>query len=130
MESNQSKTKVWIAHILQALIVLNFLMGAIMNIVGTEDTVKMGQEMGYAAASLPKLGIILLVMVLLYAIPRTNVLGALLLTAWLGGAVATHFIHLDPMTNKIVPAFFGVLVWLPLWLRDPRVSALLPLKKK
>lgn len=121
MESTQatSKALVWVSYILQGLIGLLFLMGAVSNLMGSEESVATGMEMGYPEASLFQLGVVLLVSTLLYLIPRTRVLGAVLLTAWLGGAVATHIIHGDPLFNTVMPVVFGVLIWLALLLRDP-----------
>jgi membrane protein insertase Oxa1/YidC/SpoIIIJ len=70
------------------------------------------------------LGIILLVSTILYAIPKTTFIGGLLLTAWLGGAVATHLIHNDPMTNILLPVIFGIIVWVSIWLRSEKLRAL------
>ena len=77
------------------------------------------------------LGILTLVPTLLYAIPRTAPLGALLLTAYLGGAVATHVRIGNPLfTHILFGVYLGALMWGGLWLRDPRVRALLPLEKE
>ena len=86
-------------------------------------------EMGYPAGSIRYLGIVLLVSTLLYLIPRTNVLGAILLTAWLGGAVATHVIHGDPISNILFPVFFGLVIWALLLLRDPGMARWLPWRR-
>jgi DoxX-like protein len=76
------------------------------------------------------LGIILLVCTVFYSIPRTSVLGALLLTGYLGGAVATNLRLENPLfTNTLFPVYFGVLVWGGLWLREPRLRELIPLLK-
>lgn len=75
------------------------------------------------------LAVILLVPTLLYAVPRTAVLGAVLLTGYLGGAVALHVRVGSPLFSHILfGVYLGVFVWGGLWLRDPRVRALLPLR--
>ena len=75
------------------------------------------------------LGSILALSTLLYAVPRTAVLGALLLTAYLGGAVATHLIAGSPLiSNTLFGVYLGLAVWGGLWLREPRLRALLPLR--
>jgi len=75
------------------------------------------------------LGSILGLCTLLYAVPRTAVLGALLLTAYLGGAVATHLIAGSPLiSNTLFGTYLGLAVWGGLWLREPRLRALLPLR--
>lgn len=74
------------------------------------------------------LGDILLVCTALYLIPRTSVLGAVLLTAYLGGAVATNLRLENPLfTNTFFPVYFGILIWVGLLLRDARVKAVFPL---
>ncbi len=125
-QSNQTpKPRLWTSYILQGVVVIMFLMGAMMNIFQSEDAVNGAMEMGYPESSVFLLGIILLLATLLYAIPKTAALGAILLTAWLGGAVATHTIHRDPMINTLFPAIFGVLVWLAIGLRDERFKSLM-----
>jgi hypothetical protein len=75
------------------------------------------------------LGILLLVCTVLYIVPKTSVLGAILLTGYLGGAVATHVRVANPLfTHQLFPVYLGVLIWLGLWLRDTRVRNLLPLR--
>lgn len=74
-----------------------------------------------------ELGLILAVCALLYAVPRTAVLGAILLTGYLGGAVAMHFRVGSPLfSHTLFGAYLGVLAWGGLWFRDPRVRALIP----
>ena len=94
-----------------------FLLGAINNILQTEGAVNGATELGYPTESVLYLGLVLLVATLLYVIPKTNLIGAILLTAWLGGAVATHVIHEDPVFNTVLPVIFGILIWLSLLLR-------------
>ena len=75
------------------------------------------------------LGTILALSTALYAVPRTAVLGALLLTAYLGGAVATHLVAGSPLlSNTLFGVYLGLAVWGGLWLREPRLRALLPLR--
>jgi hypothetical protein len=75
------------------------------------------------------LGTILAFCTALYAVPRTAFLGAVLLTAYLGGAVATHLSAGSPLlSNTLFGVYLGLAVWGGLWLRDPRIRALLPLR--
>ncbi len=77
------------------------------------------------------LGVLLLVSLILWLIPRTAPLGAILLTGYLGGAVASSLrLQMPLFTTTLSPVYFGVLVWFALWLRDPRLRALLPLRAK
>jgi len=81
---------------------------------------------GYPQQTLVPIGILEIACVVLYSIPRTAVLGAILTTTYLGGAVATHVRVQDPFFPPIV---FGILVWVGLYLRDDRIRSLLPLRR-
>ncbi len=123
------KARLWTSYIIQAIVVLMLLMGAVNNILQTESALSGAAEFGYPSESVLYMGIILLISTILYAIPRTCVVGAILLTAWLGGAVATHVIHQDPLFNILLPVLFGILIWISIWLRDKRLQDLLKSKK-
>ncbi|MFT5582100.1 MAG: hypothetical protein ACI9XP_000808 [Lentimonas sp.] len=128
--NNISKGVIWTSTILQALVIAMFLMGAINNLLQTKMAVNDTVDLGYPEASVFYLGIFLLVATVLYTLPKTTFLGAILLTGWLGGAVATHVIHQDPMTNIIFPVIFGILVWFSIWLRKASFKSVLPFTKK
>ncbi len=119
-----SKARLWISYILQGIIVIMFLMGAVMNILQTEQAVTGATTLGYPESAVLHLGIALLISTLFYAFPKTSGFGAVLLTAWLGGAVATHVIHQDPLFDTIFPVLFGIVMWLALWLRQEKVQKL------
>jgi hypothetical protein len=85
-------------------------------------------RLGYAGSLALWLGILELACTVLYLVPRTAVLGAILLTGYLGGAVATHVRVGDGFGQLVVPIFLGVLVWGGLCLRDTRLRAILPLR--
>ncbi|HEV2188434.1 MAG TPA: DoxX family protein, partial [Stellaceae bacterium] len=88
------------------------------------------QQIGYPADLLRPLGIIILLCTALYAIPRTAILGAIVLTGFLGGAVASHLRLEDPLfTHVLFGVYVGVLAWGGLYLRDERVRALIPLRR-
>ena len=76
------------------------------------------------------IGLVLLVCTALYLIPRTCLLGAILLTGYLGGAVATHVRVGGPVFNVIFPVILGAMLWGGLYLRDPRIAALIPLQSR
>ncbi len=123
------KFRLWASYIIQSIVILMFLMGAVNNILLTESAVNGAVELGYAEDTVFNLGIVLLISTILFAIPRTSFIGAILLTAWLGGAIATHVIHNDPIFNVLFPVVFGILIWTGLWLRDKRLQKLLNAKK-
>jgi hypothetical protein len=126
---NVSKPALWISYILQGLVTLLLLFGAGNNLLRTEMAVQGAVEMGYPDAAVLYLGVILLLCAVLYAVPPTKILGAVLLTGWLGGAVATHVIHHDPMPAPVFPVIFGVIVWGALWMREESLRAIFPFRK-
>ncbi|WP_426958816.1 DoxX family protein [Muricoccus radiodurans] len=87
------------------------------------------EPLGYSASLSRGLGILTLVIALLYALPRTALLGAVLLTGLLGGAIATHLRVGSPVFSHLLfGLYIGLIAWGGLWLRDPRLRALLPLR--
>ena len=101
--------------------ILFLLFDAITKIIGERHTVEASQHVGWPVETLTPIGVVLLICTILYIIPRTAVLGAILLTAWLGGATAMNVRAGFPWWFSVV---FGVLVWLGLGLRDQRVKTL------
>src|SRR5579863_3459287 len=120
------RSVLWIARALQALLVLFLLVDAIGKIAQLAPYVEGTVRVGYSADVLVPLGLVLLACTILYVVPRTAVLGALLLTAYLGGATATHVRIGEPF---VMPVVFGILVWGCLYVRDARLRTLLPLEK-
>lgn len=90
-------------------------MGALNYLFQTERAISGAVEMGYPKTALPYLGVILLFANILYLIPKTSLVGGLFLTAYLGGAVATHVINNDSILFIISPVIFGILVWLSIF---------------
>lgn len=108
-----------------AVTVLMIAFSGTMKLLRPPGTAEGFEHLGWAMAYATPLAVLQLACALLYALPRTAVLGAILLTGYLGGATATHVRVGDPF---FAPVIFGVLVWGGLWLRDPRLRALLPLR--
>jgi hypothetical protein len=122
-----SKKALWTGRIISTLPVLMLLMSAIMKFIKPPPVVE-----GFAHLGLPEslalgLGILEMLCTFVYLIPRTAVLGAILLTGYLGGATVTHLRVGDPF---IMPVILGVLLWGGLFLRDLRLRALIPLRKE
>jgi hypothetical protein len=115
----------WAGRIFSALPVLMLLFSAAMKFVKSPAVVEGFVHLGYPEHIALPLGILELTCTLLYVIPQTSVFGAILLTGYLGGAVATHVRLGEPF---IMPVILGVLVWFGLYLRDARLRALIPLK--
>jgi hypothetical protein len=121
------KAMLWIGRIISAIPVLMMgVMGAVMLIAAPAKITEGMTKYGYPANVGRPLVIIEIICAVLYAIPQTATLGAVLLTGYLGGAVATHVHAGEPW---IFPVAFGVIVWLGLFLRDARVRALLPFRR-
>jgi hypothetical protein len=120
-----SKAKVWTGRVLSGLVVAFMTMDAVMKLIKATPAVEGTIKVGYSADVVFPLGAILAVCVVLYAIPRTAALGAILLTGYLGGAVATHVRAGDSLFGHILfPVYFGVLLWAGLYLRDADVRRL------
>lgn len=116
----------WAGRILSALSILFLLFDAVGHLVVPSQVVEAFNRLGYPIGLSRALGIIELICMAVYVIPRTAIFGAILLTGYLGGAVATHLRVRDPLFDTIFPIIFGVLVWAGLYLRDPRLRALIP----
>jgi hypothetical protein len=110
---------------MSALPVLMLTMSAVMKLLKPPPVVEGFAHLGYPESLALALGIVELSCAVLYVIPRTSVLGAILLTGYLGGATATHVRIGEPF---FIPVVLGVLVWGGLYLRDPRLRALIPLR--
>jgi len=123
-----SRKRLWAGRIMSALPALFLLVDGAMKLVKPEVVVKSTVELGYAEAVILPLGVVLLTCTILYLIPRTAVLGAILLTGYLGGAVATHVRAGNGPFEILFPVVFGALLWGGLVLRDARLRGLLPLR--
>jgi hypothetical protein len=120
---------VWVGRIVTWLPALFLLLDGAAKLFKPAPVVEGTLKLGYSESIIIPLGIILIVCTVLYLIPRTAVLGAVLLTGYLGGAVATHVSRLgDGWFGVVFAVTFGVLLWLGLYLRDARIRELLPLR--
>ena len=118
---------VWTGRILSALMVLFMLFDAVSHLLKPAPVVKAFNRLNFPLDLSAPLAIIAIVCAVLYAIPQTSILGAILLTGYLGGAVATHFRARDPLFDTIFPIIFGALVWLGVYLRNARLRTLIPI---
>jgi len=126
-----SKTALWAGRTMSALVILFLAFDIVIKFVkpAPPPVVEALTHLGWSLDLVPVLGILLLVSTALYAIPITSVLGAILLTGYLGGAIATHLRVGDPLFSHVLfPTYLGVLLWGGLYLRDPRLRALIPLR--
>ncbi len=123
-----SKGMLWTGRIISGLVVLFMLLDCITKIIKLPAVIDASAKMGFSVGMVVGIGWTLLVCVVLYVIPQTSVLGAILLASYLGGAVATNvYIH-NPAANSALAITVGVLTWLGVYLRESRVRALVPFK--
>lgn len=121
-----SKGALWTGRGISVLVTLFMLLDAVMKVIKSAAAVEGTARVGYPVSVVVPIGIALLVSTVIYAIPRTSVLGAILLTGYLGGATATQVRVQDPWF--LFPVGFGVLVWAGLFLRDERLRTIIPLR--
>jgi hypothetical protein len=125
-----SKTQLWIGRILTVLVVLFLLFDGVTHVLQIPPVMDAFKQLGYPASIALEIGIVELVCLILYIIPSTSVLGAILLTGYLGGAVATNLrIDAPLFSNVLFPVYIGLLIWGGLYLRNERLRALFPLQK-
>jgi hypothetical protein len=122
--SRTSQTSLWAARILGALDVLFLLFDAFGKWTRPQPVVDAFAMLGQPLAQAPTIGTILFVLVVLYIVPRTRFLAAILLTGYLGGAVAIQMRAATPAFETLFPIVMGILVWMPLYLTDERVRSI------
>ena len=125
-----SRGRLWTGRIMSALPALFLFADGVGKLVKPAPVVEGTVQLGYPESVLVGLGIVLLACTVLYVIPRTAVFGAILLTGYLGGAIATHVRVGSPLFSHILfPVYLAVLLWGGLYLRDERLRALIPLRR-
>ena len=124
-----SKKKLWAGRIISALAILFLLFDAITKLMKVAPVLEACARLGYPASLAVGIGTLLLACVVVYAIPGTSILGAILLTGYLGGAVAANVRVGDPLFETFFPVIFGVLTWAWIFLRDDRLRTLIPLRR-
>jgi hypothetical protein len=120
-----SNKLVWTGRIISALIILLLLFSGAGKLYKPVQVLDEFTRLGYPGSVILGIGIVEIACAIIYAIPRTAVLGAILVTGYLGGATATHVRVGDPF---FMPILIGVLIWVGLFLREDRLRALLPLR--
>ncbi|MEZ2331601.1 DoxX family protein [Mesorhizobium sp. RCC_202] len=127
--ASASRGALWTGRVLSAIVVLFMIFDGVIKLpplaIVTETMTQIGWPADVGTARL--LGIIGLVSTALYALPRTSVLGAILLTGYMGGAIATHIRIGNPLfSHTLFGVYLGIILWGGLYLRDPKVRALIP----
>jgi hypothetical protein len=121
-----TKAKRWTGLALSGIAILFLLFDSLGKLLKVAPVVEGTAQLGYPESAIVPIGVILLLCVVTYVVPRTAILGAILLTGYMGGAIATHVRVGSPLlTHVLFPVYVSVLVWLGLYLRDPRVRAAL-----
>lgn len=123
-----SKTRLWTARVMIGLVVLFMLFDSAIHLINAEFVQAGFVELGYPASISVTLGIIELAAAILLVIPRTSLLGAIILTGYFGGAIATHVRIENPLFSHVLfPVYLALLLWGSLALRDSRYRQLVPL---
>jgi len=117
---------VWIGRVISVLVALAFLVSALMKFKGGPELTEGIGHLGLPESMIVPLAILELSCVVIYLIPPTAVLGAILLTGFIGGAICTHWRVGDPFFAQIL---IGIAFWLGLYLREERLKSLIPLRK-
>ena len=128
LQTSVSRTNLWIGRIVGGLPALFLLVDGAMKLVKPAVVVEATTGLGYPESTIVPIGLVLIICTILYLIPPTAVLGAILLTGYLGGAVATHVRAGEPVFSIVFAIVFGMLLWLGLYLTDARLRALIPLR--
>ena len=124
-----TKRQLWAGRIMSGLGVAFLLMDGVMKLFKPAVVREAFCRLGYPESEIIGVGVLLLMCTALYLIPRSSIFGAILLTGFLGGAVATHVRVGDPLLSHVLfPTYIAALLWVGLYLREPRLRALVPLK--
>ena len=129
--SNRPDWKYRIGWLLSGLAILFLVMDSVMKLLALPVVIESSAALGFHGVAMARgLGVVLIVCTILYAAPRTSVLGAILLTGYLGGAVATHVRAGNPLFSHVLfGVYVGVVIWAGLYLRDPGLRTLIPTRK-
>jgi hypothetical protein len=125
-----SKKAVWTGRAMSVLVVLFLTMDAVMKLVDPSFVQEAGKQLGFSPSLDRPLGLLLIAITVLYALPATTFSGLVLMTGYLGGAVASHLRIGSPLFSHILfGVYVGALAWGGLWLRDTRLRRLLPFSR-
>jgi hypothetical protein len=127
--TSNSKILIWVGRVVSTLVVLFCAFDGIMKVIKEPHVIAASAELGFSTNEMVLIGVLMLACTVLYAIPRTAILGAVLLTGYLGGAVLSNLRVGHPVFECIFPVIFGALAWGGIFVRDPRVRELIPFRK-
>lgn len=128
MENTVTKAQLWTGRVLSWFAILFMLFDSVIKFVKPPMVIQTTvNELGYAEHHILPMGILALICTILYMIPKTSVLGAVLMTGHLGGAIATHLRVDNPLfSHMLFPVYVGLMIWGGLWLRNPKLRTLIP----
>lgn len=128
--SRPTKTVLWAARIIGALAVLFWLFDTLSHFVRPEPVVDAFTRLGFPIALAPTIGALQVALIVLYLIPASRIISAILMTGYLGGAIAVNLRVGDPVFETLFPVIMGILLWGPPYLLDRRLRALIPVTRK
>lgn len=126
--AGSSKGMIWTGRIISALVALMFTFDGVAHVMKPAPVVEAFARLGYPLSASVGLGVVLLISTSIYVTPKSSILGAILLTGYLGGAVSTHVRAGSSTFETIFPVILGAVVWLGLYLRDANLRALIPIQ--
>ena len=129
-EVHVTRGQLWTARVLSTFAVLFLTFDTGLHLADPQVVTTAAVQLGLPADLMFKLGILEAILLMLYLVPRTAILGALLWTGYLGGAILTNLrVGLPLFSHVLFPTYVAALLWVPLWLREPRLRALLPFRQ-
>ena len=130
LQASTTKSRLWTGRILSGLAIAFLLFDTIIKVLKLPVAMDGTVQLGYPASAVFGIGVIELICLALYAFPRTAALGAILLTGYLGGAIATHVRISSPLFSHVLfPVYVAAFIWGGLYLRERRLHALVPLRE-
>jgi hypothetical protein len=127
--TSDSKTRIWVGRAVSTLVVLFSAFDGLAKVIKEPHVVAASADFGFSSNEIVLIGALMLACTLLYAIPRTAILGAVLLTGYLGGAVASNIRVGHPVFQCIFPVIFAALAWGGIFVREQRLRALIPFRR-
>ncbi|MBR1218076.1 DoxX family protein [Bradyrhizobium sp. U87765 SZCCT0131] len=128
--TSESNALVWTGRVLSGLVILFLLFDGAIKLIPLDVVIETSRELGIPTSLARTLGILTLLCTLLYAIPLTSVLGAVLMTGYLGGAIYVHVLNGSPLlTHTLFGVYLGIMMWGGLFLRDPQLRQIFPFRR-
>ena len=126
-----TRTKLWTSRALSAIVSLFLLFDSVIHLMVIGPVVDSFNQLGYPVDTAMALGVVELICLALYLFPRTSIFGAILLTGYLGGAIATQVrVHAPLFSTALFPVYVGVLIWGGIYLRDDALRSLIPIRRE